>query len=102
MKTSSKSSHKHMWEALENELVEFSSDNHNDNLPEIRLLCAVIALAAKEHDDMYLNSEVFLTHCYHLKLHYKFVMSLFKRAWRIEKSGVVWEYTQPLIENDDD
>ncbi len=101
MKSSVKSSYDHMWKELESSLVEFSADNHNEHLPEIKLLCAVVTLAGRDHDDEYFAGDMFIQHCYHLKLHKVFVMSLFKRAWRVEKSGVLWEYTQPLDESND-
>ena len=89
-----------MWKAIESELVEFSADQHNEHLPEIKLVCAIMTMGAREHDDKYFEEQRFIDHCYYLKLHSKFVLSLFKRAWRVEKSGVLWEYTNPMKEDD--
>ncbi len=100
MKTSVKSSHEHMWKAVHKELVELSADKHNRDMPEINLLCAVIVQAGIDHDNAYLGNFIFNGHCRLLNVHAKFVMSLIKRAWRIERSGVLWEYTPPLLEDD--
>ncbi len=100
MKSIVKSSYAHMWKELEIKLVDMAADRHMEHLPESKLLCAILVGAAIDHDEEYLNGPVFIDHCYWLKLHTNFVLSLFKRAWRIEKSGVVWEYTPPLVEDD--
>ncbi len=57
--------------------------------------------AGIDHAEDYFESQKFIGHCNLLRLHAKFVLSLFKRCWRIEKSGVVWEFTPPLPEDDD-
>ena len=101
MKTSAKSSHEHMWKELHRELVGLSSDRYMIDLPEIKLLCAVVVQAGIDHDEEYLSRGIFENHCRLLNIHVKFVLSLIKRAWRIEKSGVVWEFTPPLLEDDD-
>ena len=99
MKTLAQRSHELMFKELENTLVDLSSDRHNRDMPEINLMCAVLVQAGIEHDLPYFAHDNFEKHCYLLKLHKKFVLSLFKRCWRIEQSGVVWEAT-PTLEED--
>lgn len=90
-----------MWKELQKEIVDFSTEKHAALMPEISLIAALIVQAGVDHDEDYFIRKQFYYHCYLLKMHQKFVLSLIKRAWRIEKSGVVWEYTPPLIEDDD-
>ena len=88
-----------MFKELETTLVDLSSDRHNRDMPEINLLCAVITQAGVDHDDDYFSNDNFEQHCYLLKLHKKFVLSLFKRCWRIQSLDGVWEATLPLEED---
>ncbi len=103
MKTSLQSSYDKMWKALHMELIRLAEEHHgHDAMGEVRFLTAYLIKAGTDHYTEYFVSDLFNKHCNCLGLHKKFVLSLFKRAWRIEKSGVVWEYTQPLDENYDD
>lgn len=99
MKSTLKSSHEHMWKELHRELVDLSAEKHIQDMPEIKMMCAIIVQAGIDHDETYFIGKQFYYHCYLLKLHQNFVLSLFKRAWRIEKSGVLWEFTPPLLED---
>lgn len=100
MKTLAQKSYELMFKELESTLVDLSSDRHNRDMPEINLLCAIMVEAGVEHDLPYFAQDNFEQHCYLLKLHKKFVLSLFKRCWRIEQSGGIWEATAPINEED--
>jgi hypothetical protein len=100
MKTLARKSYDRMWYKVRLDLINISSDNFALDMPEINLMVAVLVQAGEDRDYDYILSQGFEDLCYNVKLHKQFVKNTFKRAWRIENSGEVWEPTPELIEED--
>jgi len=100
MKTPHKKSHDKMWHKIQNDLCDISADNFSQDIKEIKLLVAVLVLAGQDRDIEYIKCQRFSDLCYHVKLHRKFVIDAFKRAWRIEDNAVIWSETAELLEED--
>ncbi len=100
MKTIAQMSHDRMWHKVHSDLADMSADNFGQDLPEIRLMVAILTLAGEDRDMSYIKSQNFEDLCYNVKLHKAFVQNAFKRAWRIQDSAQVWIPTPELIEED--
>ena len=89
-----------MWGEIESTFYEMASDKYNEDLPELRLFCAMIVEAGKEDDIEYFYSDEFETHSRLLRLSSAFIFRIIKKAWNVVKDGKEWQLTIPLEEDD--
>lgn len=89
-----------MWHELEANIYELASDRYNEDLPELKLFAAVVIQAAKEGDSFYFKSDEFTLHSRLLRLSESFLRKTVKKGQNIESSGIIWNITQPLEEDD--
>lgn len=65
-------------------LVSISSSRFNEDIPEIRLIVAVIIQAGLDHDDDYFSSTTFKSHCIAIRLQEQTIRKLVYKIWSEE------------------
>lgn len=77
------------WDSLETSLYQFSVEKLGVESDIGRLLVGVIVSGGKENDVEYLESDVFLYHCYLVKLDSDYVLEIFNRMRHAVKYGMI-------------
>lgn len=98
MKTQAAKSYEQMWNKIETDLLVISSDRYSEDIPELKLLIAIVVQAAKDRDLEYFSTESYKTHAKLIKISPVFMKGLLIRAWKMEDSGKIWVPTPELIE----
>lgn len=62
-------------------LIDISSDKYGEELPGIKLLCAIIARMGEDGNKNYFKSLAFRQHCWWLRLKSKDVLKMVEAIW---------------------